>query len=269
MALKPWLLPVSAGLALAAANLGPDLLLAAKKGQTAEVRKLLDRKAPVNARDRDGRTPLMLAAEHARADTVTLLLSRRADAAARHKQGWTAWGLALFSSGPGRKQVLEALPAPRHWKLALRVETSPENLYSSCSMPPRQLAQFIAAMHLEQAVAEAIHQASTTPAEAPVTLVAADATDADAVAAVTVRPQVSCVQQEASDNLSLAIDLKLTASGSSEPLLEKTFGGGLKGLHARRAAGPSQYQPVLLEWAKGHTSPIWQAMVSALIRANS
>jgi len=265
MVIRTWLLFACAA-TVWAADTGPNILTAAKKGQTALVRSLLEHKAPIEARNRDGRTPLMLAAEHGHADTVALLLSRGADPAARDKQGWTAWALALFSSGAARERILKALPAPRPWTLALRSELAPDNLYSSCSMSPPQLQQFVAGLHLETAVLNEVRAAASTPPEAPVTLVPPDTADgANAVALLRVRPQASCVQQESADSLSLAIDVTVTAG--NETILEKTFGGGLKGLHARRAASPAQYQALFADWAKAHAGAIYQGIVAALLKS--
>src|SRR4051812_26634608 len=83
------------------ADLGPDLLNAAKKGQTAEVRGLLEKGAAVDSRDKEGRTPLMLAAEHGRVDTVPLLLENGAKPDARDKEGYDAWALAFMASTKG------------------------------------------------------------------------------------------------------------------------------------------------------------------------
>ena len=264
MASRAWLLFAGLGL-LAAADLGPDLLTAARKGQTTGVRALLDKGAPLESRNKEGRTPLMLSAQHGHSDSVALLLGRGADAGARDNEGWTAYGLALFSQDAGRERILKALPPPRPWRLALEAVLAPGNLYSSCSMSPPQLAQFIGGLHLDTLAADTVREAAIAGAgtEAPVALVAAEP---DAVASLRVRPQVSCVQQDSSDNLSLAIDVRVTVKGSPEPLLDKTFGGGLKGLHARRAASPVQYRGLFADWAKNHAGPIYWAVVAALLK---
>src|SRR5437867_6662710 len=78
-----------------AADLGPDLLNAARKGQSERVAQLLGKGAPVDAKDKNGRTPLMLAAQHGHAEVAKLLLAKGADTNARDRQGWTAFGLTL------------------------------------------------------------------------------------------------------------------------------------------------------------------------------
>src|ERR1051326_5814064 len=79
-----------------ASDLGPDLRDAARKGQTKQVASLLDRGAPIDSAEKDGRTALMLAAQRGHVDTVKLLLDRGAKGEARDRQGWTAYGLALL-----------------------------------------------------------------------------------------------------------------------------------------------------------------------------
>ncbi|HYW48737.1 MAG TPA: ankyrin repeat domain-containing protein [Bryobacteraceae bacterium] len=251
------LLLACAGLA-AAADAGADLLAAARKGQTDRVRALVAKGAPLESHDKDGRTPLMLAAEHGHADTVQALLEKGASAAARDKQGWNAYALALLASPGGHGEVLKLLPAPPPLRVVLEAELAPDNLYSSCSMSPPLLAKYVAGLRLEGMVAAAVRETA-----GPLEIVGEDA---DAVAHLRVRPQASCVQQDSSDNLSLEIDVKVTAKDREAPLLEKTFGGGLKGLHARKAASAAQYAPLFAEWAKSHGGPIYWAVVGAVLK---
>ncbi len=262
------LLLLAAAASLLAADLGPDLLTAARKGQTAQVQALLDRHAPVEARDKEGRTPLLLAAQRGHAAVVELLLQRGADAGARDRQGWTAYGLALLSSSAARDRVLALLPAPPRRRLVLDAQLAPDNLYSSCSLAPRQLAQVIAELRPQAMVLDAVRAVAASPgvpaAALPFELVPSEG---DAVAMLKVRPQVSCVQQ-AADSVSLAIDLRVTLAGRDAPLLEKTFGGGLKGLHARSATSPAQYPALFGDWAKAHAADIYWAVVAAILKAS-
>src|SRR5690349_15471456 len=80
-----------------AADMGADLLIAARKGKTGEVQALLDHGAPIGATDRKGHTALMLAAQGGHPDTVQLLLSKGARANDRDEEGYTAYGLALLA----------------------------------------------------------------------------------------------------------------------------------------------------------------------------
>src|SRR5947208_1281543 len=114
-----------------AADSGPDLLKAARKGQTAQVRALLDQGAASESKDKEGRTALMLAAQHGHADTVSLLLSRGARPDARDEEGLNAYGLALLSTSKGREKVLNLLPPPARVRLALEATWIPENAYNS------------------------------------------------------------------------------------------------------------------------------------------
>ena len=61
------------------------------------------------------------------------------------------------------------------------------------------------------------------------------------------------------------MDVRLERSGR-KAILEKTFGGGLKGLHARSVTSPAQYGAVFDEWAKSHASQIYWAAVEAWLR---
>src|SRR5579872_7254635 len=85
-----------AAMLASAAQIPPPILAAASKGQTAQVKALLDGGANIETTDRNGRTPLMLAAQHGRLATVRLLLARGAKADGRDTAGYTAWGLAMF-----------------------------------------------------------------------------------------------------------------------------------------------------------------------------
>ena len=248
-----------------AADLGPDLLNAAKKGQTDRVRTLLGQGANVESADKDRRTPLMLAAQHGHADTVRLLLESGAKPEARDRQGWTAYGLALFSSAGQNDEVLHALPHPARLRLAVSPRLAADNLYSSCSLTPRELAQQVQEIHLDALVFATLRDYAAASGKGAAEVVAADA-PADAVVEVRVRPSVSCVQQSG-DSLSLAIDVRVMRQQDKGPLYEKTFGGGLKGLHARRATSPAQYAGFFEEWVKGHTDEIYWAVLGALLRA--
>src|SRR5579871_6707820 len=89
------LLMVLAGCGIAD-DASDQVLALAAKGQSAKLKALLDKGAPLEATDRNGRTALMLAAQHGRLDTVKMLLDRGAKADARDKLGYAAWGLAEF-----------------------------------------------------------------------------------------------------------------------------------------------------------------------------
>jgi hypothetical protein len=244
-----------------AADLGPDLLAAARKGQTEQVAALLARGAPIESADKDGRTALMIAAQHGHAGTVKLLLDRGAKVDARDRQGWTAYALALTG---GRDEVVKLFPRSEPVRASLEVTWVPDNIYSSCLMTPQQLAQQIAGLQPDAVVAAAIREYAAVNGKAAMQLVEQDP---QVKVTLKVRPGVSCVQQQSADNLNLAIDAKVLRVRDGAILLEKTFGGGLKGLHARAATSPAQYGPVFSEWAKTHAAQIYWAIVEAWLRA--
>ncbi|TDA37117.1 MAG: hypothetical protein DSO07_12820 [Thermoproteota archaeon] len=69
-------------------TLNEDLIEAARWGDLEKVKKLLDRGADVNARDKDGWTPLHWASVHGHLDVIKLLVERGADVNASN-HGWT------------------------------------------------------------------------------------------------------------------------------------------------------------------------------------
>jgi Ankyrin repeats (3 copies) len=246
---------------LAGEDNGPDLLAAAKKGQTEKVAALLAKGANVETADKNGRTPLMLAAQKGHAETVKLLLAKGAKAEARDRDGWTAFGLAVIED---QDTVVALLPKPKPLSVFLDVTWAPENLYSSCFMNPEQLAEHVGGLHPEALVSSAIREYAAFHGKGLVEFAASE--PADAVAHVRVRPAVSCLPQKREDNVSLAIDVRMVRSRNQAPMLEKTFGGGLKGLHARSVTSPAQYASLLGDWAKSHAGPIYSAILEAWLR---
>jgi hypothetical protein len=82
------------------------LSTAAQIGDNAEVRKLLDAKADINAVDGKGWTPLMNAAASGKLETVRLLIERGADVNTLTPDGQTA--LSLATRG-GNAEIVKAL----------------------------------------------------------------------------------------------------------------------------------------------------------------
>jgi len=66
------------------------LLSAAEKGDIAKIRKLLEKGEPVNARDKNGMTPLQLATLGDHVESALLLMEHGADLAAADKEGSSA-----------------------------------------------------------------------------------------------------------------------------------------------------------------------------------
>lgn len=250
------LIPVFAG------DPGADLLSAARKGQAQKVSTLLARGGNIDALDDKGRTPLMLAAAHGHPDIVKLLLAHGAKPDLRDRVGWTAYGLAIFSSAANRDAVLKTLPERRPVRIALDPVLSTENIYTSCLMTLPQLTEHIAGVQPEAQVAAALRDAALKNGKGVVEFVGGEA---DATLKLRVRPGASCLQQENADNLSLAIDATLVTPDNTL-LWEKTYGGGLSGLHGRMVNSPVQYAPVYEEWAKAHAGQIYWAALEAWLR---
>src|ERR1017187_7137402 len=200
----PWVF--SGALAVWAADSGPDLLNAAKKGQTAQVRALLEKGAAPESRDKEGRTALMLAAQYGHADSVSLLLSQGAKADARDDEGLNAYGLALLSTSKGRERVLDLLPPPARVRLSLEATWVPENVYNSCFMTPQQLAERIREVKPDTLAMEALRQVAAAADMRFIELVSGGG---EAVLNLRVRPGAMCVQQQSSDNQRMEIDVRL------------------------------------------------------------
>jgi hypothetical protein len=239
----------------------PELISAARKGQTDHLRTLLSQGASIESKDKDGRTPLMWAARNGHAEVVKLLVERGANLDARDRQGLTAYGMAVLSSTAGRDAVLKALPHPPMPRIAMEVSWAPDNLYNSCFLTPQQLAQQIAGLQLDIVMATELRDYAARNGRGTFEFVA---DDTNGVLRAKVRPEVSCVTQQTVDNLSLAIDARLLRGGAA--ILEKTFGGGLKGLHARAVTSPVQYNTLFDEWVKSHAGQIYQAALEAWLR---
>ena len=250
-------------LPLAAADLGQRLLSAAAAGKTAEVESLLGQGAPLEAHDKDGRTPLMLAAQHGQAETVRLLIGKGASATARDKNGLTAFGLALFSpAGHGNhEEALQALPQPPHPRVAIDAIVAAGGLISSCFMPSGQLKQQITNLDLGAAVAKELVEYARMEGKGMAQIVQGDG---DAHATVVVQPGVAC-EAQAGDSLSLAIDVRVYRGTGHEPVRQKVFAGGFKGLRKQTVSNFAQYGPVFQSWIKPQAGPIYWFIVESLL----
>ena len=83
--------------AVALAELGRQLYRASKRGQAAEVARLLDLNAPIEHREGEDRaTPLMVAASEGCIEVVTILANRGSDLEARMTNGQNALQSASF-----------------------------------------------------------------------------------------------------------------------------------------------------------------------------
>ena len=89
---------------------------------------------------------------------------------------------------------------------------------------------------------------------------------ADAVLSLVVEPGVACVQQF--DRLSMSIRVRLLRLPYESPLLEKTFGAGMKtGMRGELAANPAQYPALYQAWAKSQAGPVFWSVIEALMRS--
>ncbi|HXV76064.1 MAG TPA: ankyrin repeat domain-containing protein, partial [Candidatus Polarisedimenticolaceae bacterium] len=97
---------------LAHADTGHDLRVAARSGDLAEVRRLVEAGADVDAADSWGTTPLLLAAKQQQVDVVRYLLAKAADPDARERFfGSTVLEQALDDGAPDyevARMLLEA-----------------------------------------------------------------------------------------------------------------------------------------------------------------
>jgi hypothetical protein len=244
-----------------AADSGAELRNAARKGQTAQVAALVSKGAPVESADKKGRTALMMAAERGHADTVKLLLERGANPGARDQEGWTAYGLAVIE---GREEVVKVFPARPAIAAGLDVKLAPDNVHTSCFLRPDQLTDHVAGVQPDGMVAAAVQEYAALHGRGVARFVE---NGAEVIVTLKVRPGISCVQQQTVDNVSLAIDARVVRVSDGAVLLEKTFGGGLKGLRARATSSPAQYAPLFLEWAKSHAQGIYWTAVEGWLRA--
>ncbi|MGB7758829.1 MAG: ankyrin repeat domain-containing protein [Bryobacteraceae bacterium] len=244
-----------------------DLLQAALRGRSDQVKAFLDDGANLEAVDRNGRTPLMLAAQHGYPATVELLLGRGANPAARDHDGATAYALALFSPvGHGNHDaVLKLLPTPPRPKMALDVQWSPVKLASSCFGTREEVARTVDAVHLTEQFLREFAAYGQSSGRNLVELVGQPA-GADALLRVELQPASACVAQSG-DNLTLSIEVRVLREPGGETILQKAFGAGIKGLHARRATNLEQYAPIFQPWIKPQAGPIYWAAAGELYRA--
>jgi hypothetical protein len=265
-----------------------DLLDAAKHGKKVEVEAFLKQGVPIEATDKEGRTPLMLAAQYGRVSTVQLLLASGAKADARDRHGWNAFMLALISPSGGvagvvhsaHDSVLKLLPQPKRFRVAVDAAWAPgKAVFSSCFMRPEQLSQHLRDLHPDALVVQALQHFAVASGHDLVALVHSDVhglanienagvpDDADALLTLRVEPGAACVQQ--SDQLSLLIRARLVRKAETSPAMEEEFGGGVKmgGMRVEFAANPNQYAPLYEAWAKSLARPLYWALLTALMQS--
>lgn len=249
-----------------AADLAPQLLSAAAAGKTAEVQALLDKGAPIESRDKSGRTPLLLAAQRGHADTVRLLLSKGAHADAREKSGFTAYGLALLDpAGHGdHEAVLKLLPQPPRPRISIDSVVAAGGLISSCYMPAGELKQEVTNLRLDAAAVKEIVDYARLSGKGLVEIV--PGTDGDASVTVEMQPGAAC-EAQTGDSLNLTIAIRVYRSRDHQLLQEKRFAGGFKGLRKQTVNNPVQYGPVYQSWIGPQAGPMYWFIVESLYRS--
>jgi hypothetical protein len=270
-------------LTVLAADAPMDILEAAKKGNAKEIEALLAKGADLEARDKEGRTPLMLAAQYGRTASVRLLLDKGAKPDARDRHRWNAYMLALLAPSGGvvhttHEAVLKLLPQPKRFRLAITANWTPgKALFSSCFMRPEEMTQHMREIHPDGMVIEALRHYAAASGRDLIAIVSADArgnteiserptpTDVDAVLTLQVEPGAACVQQV--DQLSMVVQATVSRPQDQTPLLEKTFGpGGVKtGMRGEAATNPNQHAPLYESWAKSQAGPLYWAVLTALL----
>jgi hypothetical protein len=277
------LLLLPAALPILAADAPMDILEAARKGQSKEIEALLAKGADLEARDKEGRTPLMLAAQYGRTATVRLLLGKGAKPDARDTRRWNAYMQALLAPSGGvvhstHNAVLKLLPQPKRFRVAITASWTPgKALFSSCFMRPEEMTQQIREIHPDGMAIEALRHYAATSGRDLIAVVSTDARgnsevserstpqDVDAVLTLLVEPGLTCVQP--ADELSMSIHATLNRPGDQTPLLEKTLGGGVRiGMRGQVATNPNQYGPIYASWVKPQAGPMYWAVLTALLQ---
>ena len=265
-----------------AADAPIDILEAARKGKDKEIEALLAKGSDIEARDKDGRTPLMLAAQYGHAATVRMLLDKGAKADARDTHRWNAYMLALLAPSGGvvhttHDAVLKLLPQPKRFRVAITASWTPgKGLFSSCFMRSAEMTQHLRELHPDGIVIEALQRFAPTSGRDLIAFVSVDARgnseiserptpqDVDAILTLQVEPGVVCVQQ--ADEISMLIHATVNAPDEAAPLLEKTFGAGVKmGMRGQVATNANQHGPLFESWAKSQAGPVYWAILTALL----
>jgi hypothetical protein len=263
-----------------AADQSQGLLAAAAKGETTLVQTLIQAGAGVEAADKNGRTPLMLAAQHGHLDTVRALLAAGANPDARDKSGFTAFGLALLDPiGHGEHEaVLKLLPQHPRFSLAVVAGWSAARLVSSCFQRREQSIQQFGLMRPDESLLRELQAFATSSGKGLAQLVHVDAKaveplqpepvdDADAVVTLEIEPGAACSGGTA-DSLTFAIEVKVFRARDRLLLLQRSLGGGVKGLRAQTVENAAQYKPVYEAWMKAQAGPIYWTAVEALLKSS-
>jgi ankyrin repeat protein len=262
--------------ALLPASTETQLIGAARAGNAGLVEDLLGRNPNLEARDKDGKTALIWAAEEGHADVVKLLLAKGADPQARDKEGFMASDRALFCPPAKRPAVLAVLPKRDPLRIDIVARWLPVNMIGSCFESRPDLAQTIVQIAPDEMALGAFANYARAEGQGAVEIVRGfseglkpDANvkplaDAAATVVLVARPGVTC--SAGADHLTLAIDVKVLRTGAVAAILQRTYGGGLKGLHDRTVENVTEYGAAFDEWARLHASAIYWDVLRALLR---
>ena len=157
---------------------------------------------------------------------------------------------------------LKALPPVPPVRLAVSSELSLARVLSSCFMSKGELPAEIGRLHLDTAMREEFLAFGGASGKNLVEIVREPF---DAQASFTILPSVNCSGAEG-DDLSVEVNVRVFRA-DRQVLFEKTFGGGIKGLHTQLVSNAAQYGPILLSRLQPHAGPIYWAVVEALYRA--
>jgi len=268
---------------MVAADVPMDILEASRKGRTKEIEAFVAKGADLEARDKEGRTPLMLAAQYGHVKAVRVLLDKGAKPDARDNRRWNAYMLALLGPSGGvihttHEAVLKLLPQPQRFRLAIIASWAPgKTLFSSCFLHPEDMTDHMRQLHPDGMVIEAFQHAAASSGRDLIAIVSADGRgnsdvserptpeDVDAILTLQVEPGATCVQQV--DELTMLIHAALNRPQDQAPLLEKTFGGGVRaGVRGEAANNANQHGPIYKAWAKSQAGALYLAVLTALLR---
>ena len=259
-----------------AADTAEDLLTAARIGDTARVRSLLQPAINLEVKGKDGKTPLIWAAQEGRTEVVGLLLAHGADPRARDNDGLSAYDLALVSSKGKHEAILALRPKPVRVRVDVDALWLPVNMTGSCFESRADLARRLQEIAPDALALAAFTDYARSAGKDALEIVRSDSeglkaeTAAEPPAGVrgavilVVRPGVSCAQH--ADRLSLEIDVRVIPASGGAPAFHKTFGAGLTGHHEQVTLNPTQYRPIFEEWAKLHAGSIYWEALRVLLR---
>ena len=226
-----------------AADVPMDILEAAKKGKNKEIEALLAKGADLEARDEKAARRSCSPPNTAVPPPCACCSTKAPSPTPATTHRWNAYMLALLAPSGGvvhttHEAVLKLLPQPKRFRLAITASWAPERALQFLFHAPRRDDP----THARNSPRRHGHRSPAAfrrlAGRDLIAIVSADARgnteiserptpeDVDAVLTLQVEPGVACVQQE--DQLSMMIHATLNRPKDQAPLLEKTFGTGVK-----------------------------------------